>query len=134
MAAVLIMMLTFLTISFFTFLLSGSSRVINFFESKPQVTAFFKNEAKQSDKWSEYKELYRVNPLIKYVEESFMINGVKHLTECIEQYKTPISNGEDARESLALICAFHESAKEDGKKVVLPLKNSKIIINIWSKN
>ncbi len=49
LAAVLIMMLTFLTISFFTFLLSGSSRVINFFESKPQVTAFFKNEAKQSD-------------------------------------------------------------------------------------
>ncbi len=48
-AAVLIMMLTFLTISFFTFLLSGSSRVINYFESKPQVTAFFKNEAKQSD-------------------------------------------------------------------------------------
>ena len=48
-AAVLIMMLTFLTISFFTFLLSGSSRVINFFESKPQVTAFFKNETKQSD-------------------------------------------------------------------------------------
>ena len=48
-AAVLIMMLTFLTISFFTFLLSGSARVINFFESKPQVTAFFKNETKQSD-------------------------------------------------------------------------------------
>src|SRR3989344_639954 len=49
LAAVLIMMLTFLTISFFTFLLLGSARIISFFESKPQVTAFFKNEAKQSD-------------------------------------------------------------------------------------
>ena len=49
MAAILIMTLTFLAISFFTFILVGSSKVINYFESKPQVTAFFKNEAKQTD-------------------------------------------------------------------------------------
>ena len=48
-AAILIMMLTFLVISFFTFLIGGSSKIVNYFESKPQVTAFFKNEAKQSD-------------------------------------------------------------------------------------
>jgi len=49
LAAILIMTLTFLVISFFTFLLVGSSKVVNYFESKPQVTAFFKDEAKQSD-------------------------------------------------------------------------------------
>lgn len=49
LAAILIMTLTFLVVSFFTFLLVGSSKIINYFESKPQVTAFFKNEAKQSD-------------------------------------------------------------------------------------
>lgn len=43
------MMLTFLTVSFFTFLITGSSKIINFFESKPQVTAFFHNEAKQKE-------------------------------------------------------------------------------------
>jgi cell division transport system permease protein len=48
-AAIMIMTLTFLTISFFTFLLLGSSKIVSFFESKPQVTAFFKNEAKQAD-------------------------------------------------------------------------------------
>lgn len=48
LAAILIMTLTFLAISFFTFLLAGSSQIINYFESKPQVTAFFKNEATQS--------------------------------------------------------------------------------------
>ena len=48
-AAIMIMTLTFLTISFFTILLFGSSKIINFFESKPQATAFFKSEAKQSD-------------------------------------------------------------------------------------
>lgn len=49
LAAVLIMTLTFLTISFFIFLLSGSARIIDFFEGKPQVTIFFKNEAKQKE-------------------------------------------------------------------------------------
>jgi cell division transport system permease protein len=48
-AAVFVMTLTFLFISFFTFLLSGSSKVISYFESRPQVTAFFKNEVKQAD-------------------------------------------------------------------------------------
>lgn len=45
LAAVLIMMVTFLTISVFTFLVIGSEKIISFFESKPQVTAFFKDEA-----------------------------------------------------------------------------------------
>lgn len=49
LAAIMIMTLTFLAISVFTFLIYGSSRVISFFESKPQVTAFFKDEAKQQD-------------------------------------------------------------------------------------
>lgn len=48
-AAILIMMLTFLVASFFTFLLFGSAKVISFFESKPTLTAFFRNEAKQED-------------------------------------------------------------------------------------
>ena len=48
-AAIFIMMLTFLAISFFSFLVFGSSVIIKYFESKPQVTAFFKDEAKQEN-------------------------------------------------------------------------------------
>ena len=48
-AAILIMTLTFLVVSYFTFLLVGSSKIVSYFESKPQVTAFFKDEAKQED-------------------------------------------------------------------------------------
>lgn len=48
-AAVFVMTLTFLFISFFTFLLYGSSKAVSYFESRPQVTAFFKNETKQTD-------------------------------------------------------------------------------------
>ncbi len=48
-AAVFVMTLTFLFVSFFSFLLFGSSKAINYFESRPQVTAFFKNEVKQTE-------------------------------------------------------------------------------------
>ena len=49
LAAIFIMMLTFLTISVFAFIVFGSTAIIKYFESKPQVTAFFKEEAKQQD-------------------------------------------------------------------------------------
>lgn len=49
LAAILIMMLTFLVASFFTFLLFGSSKIISYFESKPTLTAFFRNDTKQED-------------------------------------------------------------------------------------
>ncbi len=49
LAAICIMMLTFLAISVFAFIVFGSSIVIKYFESKPQVTAFFKDEAQQSE-------------------------------------------------------------------------------------
>lgn len=45
LAAIGIMMLTFLAVSVFTILITGSSKIISYFESKPQVTAFFKDEA-----------------------------------------------------------------------------------------
>lgn len=49
LAATAIMMLTFLSITMFAFLVFGSSAVIKYFESKPQVTAFFKDEAKPEE-------------------------------------------------------------------------------------
>src|SRR5437016_5931427 len=49
LAAICIMTLTFLAISVFAFIVFGSSVVIQYFESRPQVTAFFKDEAQQSD-------------------------------------------------------------------------------------
>lgn len=48
LAAIMIMVVTFLAVSVFTILTLGSSKVISYFESKPQVTAFFHDEATQS--------------------------------------------------------------------------------------
>src|SRR5579872_3720157 len=49
MAAILIMMVTFLAVSVFSILFIGSEKILSYFESKPQVTAFFKDTARQSD-------------------------------------------------------------------------------------
>ncbi|MCL4354682.1 permease-like cell division protein FtsX [Patescibacteria group bacterium] len=70
-AAILIMTLTFLAISFFGFLLYGSSAVINFFESRPQVTAFFKSETKQTD----------INALENSLQSTGKISSIKYVSK-----------------------------------------------------
>ncbi len=48
-AAVLLIMQTFFVVSIFTFVILQSSEIIGYFESKPQVSAFFKDDAKQEN-------------------------------------------------------------------------------------
>ncbi|MEK7517155.1 MAG: permease-like cell division protein FtsX [Patescibacteria group bacterium] len=75
-AAIFIMMFTFLIISFFVFTLYGSSRAISYFESKPQVTAFFRNEAKQEDIDSLKESLKSTNKIssIEFVSKEDALN------------------------------------------------------------
>ena len=70
-AAVFVMTLTFLFISFFTFLLFGSSKAINYFESRPQVTAFFRQEVQRTDIDNLKNELNATNKVasIKFVSK-----------------------------------------------------------------
>lgn len=84
LAAILIMTLTFLVVSFFTFLLVGSSRVITYFESKPQVMAFFKNEAKQSD----------INSLQNQLSKTGKISSIKFVSkeEALKVYRQQNKN------------------------------------------
>lgn len=49
MAAVLIMMVTFLAVSVFAIFTVGFQQIISYFESKPQVTIFFRDEATQTN-------------------------------------------------------------------------------------
>jgi len=44
LAAVLIMILTFFVITAFTLLAAGSQAILNYFETRPQVTAFFEDQ------------------------------------------------------------------------------------------
>ena len=79
MAAVFIMMLTFLSISVFAFIVVGSSLVIKYFESKPQVTAFFKDEATQQD----------VDTLRATLDQTGKVSSMKYVSksDALEIYK-----------------------------------------------
>ena len=84
---------------------------------------------KENDLIKGYKELAKIESKIsRNIEDSPIMYGIEHLVECMENNKTPISSGEDAREALALICAFHESAMQNGTIITLPLKTSNIKI------
>ncbi len=79
LAAILIMTLTFLAISFFSFVVFGSSRIISYFESKPQVTAFFKEEATQEN----------IDALAETMKQSGKVANVRYVSkkEALEIYK-----------------------------------------------
>lgn len=79
LTAICIMMLTFLAISVFAFIVFGSSVIIDYFESKPQVTAFFKDEAQQSE----------IDELKKSLETTGTIASVRFVSkkEALQIYK-----------------------------------------------
>src|SRR3989344_1881295 len=70
-AAILIITQAFIVISLFTFLILGSARVIAYFESKPQVIAFFRDEAKQED----------IEELRKTIEETGKVAKIKFVSK-----------------------------------------------------
>ena len=49
LAAIIIITQTFFVVSIFTFVITGSSKIITYFEQSPQVTAFFKTTVTQSE-------------------------------------------------------------------------------------
>lgn len=84
LAAIFIMMLTFLTISVFTFLIVGSQRIITFFESKPQVTAFFKDETSQAS----------VDSLESKLQSTGKVSSMKYISkqQALDIYKQQNKN------------------------------------------
>lgn len=78
-AAIFITTFTFLVFSFVAMFFYSSAGVINYFESKPQVTAFFKDEAKQDD----------IDALKKNLNESEIVSSVKFVSkeQALEIYK-----------------------------------------------
>lgn len=84
LAAICIMFLTFLSISFFAFIVFGSSVIIQYFESKPQVTAFFKDEAQQSD----------IDALKSNLQQSGNVGSIRFVSkkEALQIYKQQNKN------------------------------------------
>lgn len=127
LAAILIMTLTFLVVSFFTFLLVGSSQIINYFESKPQVTAFFKNEAAQED----------INILENKLSDTGKVSSIKFLSkeDALKIYKEQNKNDPlllDLVTADVLPASFEISAVkiEDLSPISDMLKKSSIVSDV----
>ncbi len=71
LAAILTMLVTFFAISVFGFLLIGFSSIINYFETRPEVTAFLKDDVKQEEVEAIKKELSETQLIkqIRYVSK-----------------------------------------------------------------
>lgn len=82
LAAVLIMVLTFFVITVFTLLAAGSQAILNYFETRPQVTAFFEDQVTpeqvdllkaklvETDKVKEMKYVSKEEALAIYREQN----------------------------------------------------------------
>ena len=77
--AVFIILQTFFVVSIFSFAVWGSAKIINYFESLPQVDVFFRNEAKQEE----------INQLKKQLEASGKTASIRFVSkqEALKIYK-----------------------------------------------
>lgn len=85
--------------------------------------------AGESDVYSGYSELFPKSfPFDKDTPREYLKQAVSHIVDCIDAKKEPACGGEDGLAALELICALHESAKNGGRKVTLPLEHSDVKI------
>lgn len=84
LAAIMIMVVTFLAVSVFTILILGSSKVISYFESKPQVTAFFYDTASTA----------QINQLENQLQATGKVSSMKFISKenALQIYKAQNKN------------------------------------------
>ena len=70
-AAILVMMQTFFLVSVFSFISGGSTSIINYFESIPQVSAFFRDEAKPE----------QINALQEQLKATGKVSSIKYISK-----------------------------------------------------
>ncbi len=75
----------------------------------------------KSKRFSGFKELERLELTAPGNNASPFISGVKDLIRCIETGCESNSSGEDGKKALEIIYAMYKSAKDEGKRVSIPL-------------
>jgi len=67
------------------------------------------------------KSLSKENNPVEIHKKRIMVEAVENIVECLADKNIPAATGLDGVKSLEIICAFHASAKEDSKRISLPL-------------
>ncbi len=87
-------------------------------------------QARESRRFNGYRELVRdVPPLNPNGPREFMVQAVSHLLECLENSQDLVSSGKDGLQALEIICALRESAEDEGRRMRLPLFESRIAVH-----
>ncbi|MBI5179271.1 MAG: Gfo/Idh/MocA family oxidoreductase [Nitrospinae bacterium] len=73
--------------------------------------------AGKSRHYTGFRELHPVPFPAPKTRVNSLVGGVAEVVRAIRTGKEPVSNGQDARDALALIMAVYESAGADGKKI-----------------
>lgn len=79
LAAVMVMFVTFLTLLLFVLLALGSQKILQFYESKPQAIAFFKDSTEEAD----------IIAIQKALQSTGKVNSLKYVSkdEALEVYR-----------------------------------------------
>ncbi len=79
-AAIFMTMVTFFIVTIFALVVLGAHKMLTYFESRPQVTAFFKDEVQSSD----------IDALKKNIESSVSVESMNYLSkeDALEIYKS----------------------------------------------
>lgn len=86
-------------------------------------------EARESERFKGYRELYPASPPVDPEgPREFMLQAVSHLIECAGNGREPLSRGLDGLKALEIICALCESAEEGGRRIELPLFESRVTL------
>lgn len=107
-AAIFIMAQTFFVISIFSMLILGSARIIDYFESIPKVSVFFRNETKQES----------IDTLSEQLKKDPRVSEVKFISkkEAIDIYKNQVAKDDPVLMDLVtedvLPAAIEVSAKD----------------------
>lgn len=127
MAAVFITMITFFVISIFAFIILGSSIIVDYLQSRLQVVAFFKDEAKQSD----------INALEESIKTIGQVSSVKFVSkkDALEKYRDQNKDDPVLLELVTediLPASLEVSAKniEDLPPIAQSLKTSPIVSQV----
>lgn len=87
-------------------------------------------EAKPSERYQEYRELYPKEPPMRLdAKPEFLLQAVSHLIDCVEHRASPLCSGADGRAALEAVCALRESAAAGGLRISLPLLDSLMVIS-----
>jgi len=86
-------------------------------------------EVRESERYSGYRELFPASlPIDGNCSHEAMLHAMAHLLDCMEGGRKPISSGEDGRAALEIICGLSQSALECGRRVDLPVVQTRLAI------